>query len=247
MTGLRPALLLAAAGFVLTVMATLPLRWLTPLLPTTLECATPTGSVWSGQCVALRFGSNALGTTTWSLRPWELLRGRLSVDLRVQQPGLALRAIVSATATGTLSASDLTGDIQLGYAFIERLAPNLRGQLTLNLSEVVVRNRWVRSLVGDIVVDGLQQTYPQALPLGSYRIQFKAEPDPAGRLVGQLQDTGGPLDVRGTLALLAEPGYELAGSVATRADAPPVLAEQIRFLGSPDAAGRRQFAQSETF
>lgn len=247
MTGLRPALLLAAAGFLLAVVATLPLRWLVPLLPATLECAAPTGSVWSGQCAALRLGPNALGTTTWSVRPLELLRGRLGADISLQQPGLSLRAIVAVSPTGTLSARDLSGEVQLGYAFVERLAPNLRGRLALNLSEVVVRNRWVRSLRGDIVVDGLQQTHPQALALGSYRIQFDAPPDAAGRLVGKLQDSGGPLDVSGTLALLAEPGYELTGSVATRADAPQVLADQIRFLGSPDAAGRRQFAQSETF
>jgi hypothetical protein len=247
MTGLRPALLLAVAGFLLAVIATLPLRWLAPLLPATLECAVPTGSVWSGQCAALRIGPNALGTTTWSLRPRELLRGRVGADLSVQQPGLSLRATVAVSLTGAVTGRDLRGDIQLGYAFVERLAPNLRGRLTLNLSEIVVRDRWVRSLRGDIDVDGLQQTYPQALALGSYRIQFAGTPDPAGRLVGQLQDTGGPLDVRGTLALLANPGYELTGSVATRADAPQTLAEQIRFLGSPDPAGRRQFAQSETF
>jgi general secretion pathway protein N len=247
MTGLRPALLLAAAGFLLAMLATLPLRWLVPLLPATLECAAPTGSVWSGQCAALRLGPNALGTTTWSLRPLELLRGRLGADLSIQQPGLSLRAIVAVSPAGTLTARDLRGDVELGYAFVERLAPNLRGRLALDLSEVVLRDRWVRALRGDIVVDGLQQTYPQALPLGSYRIQFAAPPDAAGRLVGQLQDTGGPLDVAGTLALLAERGYELTGSVATRADAPQTLVDQIRFLGSPDAAGRRQFAQSETF
>jgi general secretion pathway protein N len=247
MSGLRPALLLAVAGFLLALLATLPLRWLTPLLPQTLECATPTGTIWSGQCAALRFGSNALGTTSWSLRPSELLRGRLGADLSLQQPGLSLRAIVAASATGALSARELSGDVQLGYAFVERLAPNLRGRLALDVSEVVVRQGWVRALRGDIVVTDLQQTYPQALTLGSYRIQFAAPPDSTGRLVGQLQDTGGPLDVRGTLVLLAEPGYELTGTVATRADAPPTLADQIRFLGSPDAAGRRQFAQSETF
>jgi general secretion pathway protein N len=247
MPGLRRALLLAVAGFLLALIATLPLRWLTPALPSTIECATPTGTAWSGQCVALRVGANALGTTTWSLRPLELLRGRIGADLSVSQPGLTIRATVAASLAGTLSARDVVGDIQLGYAFIERLAPNLRGRVTLSLGEVVAREGWVKALRGEVQVADLQQTYPQAFPLGSYRIQFAAAPDSSGRLVGQLQDTGGPLDVRGTLTLLTEPGYELTGSVATRPEAPASLAEQIRFLGSPDADGRRQFSQAETF
>ena len=247
MTGLRPALLLALAGFVTAVLLTLPLRWVATALPATIECAAPSGTVWTGRCAALRVGSTLLGQTSWTLRWRELLRARLGGELSIQQPGLTLSAFVSASPTGTLSAREVVGDVQLGYAVVERLAPNLRGRLALDLDEVVVRDGWIRALRGVVRVDGLQQTYPQALALGSYRIEFAGQPDASGRLLGQLQDTGGPLDVRGTLALPANPGYELTGSVATRAETPATLANQIRFLGSADAAGRRQFAQAETF
>jgi len=247
MPGLRAALVLAIAGFGAALLATWPLRWLTPLLPQAIECAAPTGTVWSGQCAALRFGPNALGTTRWTLRPAELLRGRLGADLQLQQPGLSVQARVGVSPTGTLAARDLRGELELGYAFIERLAPNLRGRVALDVAELTVSDGWVRSLQGTVAVDRLQQTYPQPLALGNYQISFSGRPDAQGRLVGELQDRGGPLDVRGTLAFPAQPGYELSGSVVARPDAPAVLASQIQFLGSADAQGRRPFSQSETF
>jgi general secretion pathway protein N len=247
MPGLRAAVSLAIAGFVLALLATWPLRWLTPLLPDSLECAAPTGTVWAGQCAALRMGPNALGTTGWNLRATELLRGRVGGELRVQQPGLSLQGVVGIGPTGAVHARDLRGELELGYAFIERLAPNLRGRVVLDVAEVAFSDGWIRELQGGVDVTGLQQTYPQPLALGNYAIRFAGGVDDQGRLVGQLQDRGGPLDVRGTLALPAQRGYELSGSVLARPDAPPVLAQQIQFLGSPDAEGRRPFSQSETF
>jgi hypothetical protein len=247
MPGLRAAVALAVAGFVLALLVTWPLRWLTPLLPDSLECATPTGTVWAGQCVALRVGPNALGTIAWNLRAAELLRGRVGGDMRVQQPGLSLQGVVAVGLTGAVHARDLRGELELGYTFIERLAPNLRGRVVFDVAEIAFSDGWVRELQGRVDVTGLQQTYPQPLALGDYTIRFAGGADSEGRLIGQLQDRGGPLDVRGTLALTAQPGYELVGSVRARPEAPPVLAQQIQFLGSSDAEGRRPFSQSETF
>jgi hypothetical protein len=247
MSGPRLALLLGVAGFVLALLATMPLRWVAAVLPDSIECAAPSGTVWNGRCAALRVGTAAIGGTSWSLRGLELLRLRLGADLAVAQPGLNVSAQVSLLPTGRLVARDLSADLQLGYAFIERVAPNLRGSVSVRAEEVVVADGWIRGLRGELRVADLQQTYPQALPLGSYQIVF-AEPATAeGRLIGRLTDAGGPLDVQGSLALLPQRGYELTGTVAARPEASPVLASQIRFLGSPDAAGRRAFAQSETF
>lgn len=243
----RPAIFLALAGFFVALIATLPLRWAVKALPEGIECAVPAGTVWRGQCAALRAGTVAVGTTQWSVRARELLLGRLAADVSLSQPGLRIDTRVVRTFTGELQARDLRGDLQLGFGPLERLAPALRGALRLDLQEVVVREGWVRALLGTIVAAELQQISPQPMALGNYTIEFREPPAADGRIVGQLRDRGGPLDVQGTLALLPQPGYELTGSVSARADAPPQVAEQIRFLGSPDAAGRRAFSQSETF
>ena len=83
--------------------------------------------------------------------------------------------------------------------------------------------------------------------LGGYELKFAGDAAADGKLTGQLRDTGGPLDVAGTLTLTPAPGYLLSGTVATRPEASPTLVRQIAFLGSPDAAGRRSFAQEASF
>jgi hypothetical protein len=77
-------------------------------------------------------------------------------------------------------------------------------------------------------------------PLGSYSVTFPGSS--SGDPVGQLQDLGGPLAVQGTLRVMQDkPGVELNGYVTPRADAAPDLRQQLQYLGSPDAQGRRQF------
>ncbi len=247
MSARRLASMLGTAGFLVALLATMPLRWITPLLPGSIECAAPAGTIWHGRCAALRIGSAAVGGTTWQWRAPELARLRLSVDLAVVQPGLELSSRLTVLPTGRVVARDLSAALELGYALVERLAPNLRGSVSVQAEEVVLADGWVRDLRGEIRVSGLEQTYPLALALGSYRIVFADPATADGRLVGRLTDVGGPLDVQGLLTLLPERAYELSGTVAVRPEASPLLANQIRFLGSPDATGRRAFAQSETF
>lgn len=243
----RLALLLGSAGFLLALLVTMPLRWVGPVLPDTIECASPSGTVWHGGCAALRIGTTAIGGIRWRISAIELLRLRLGGGLAIAQPGLNVAALVALLPTGRVVARDVSADLQLGYAFIERIAPNLRGTVRLRAELIEIGNGWIRDVRGELSVTDLQQTSPQALALGRYRIVFAEPPAADGRIVGRLSDTGGPLDVQGSLALLPQRGYELSGSVAARPEASPILASQIRFLGSPDAAGRRAFALSETF
>ncbi len=247
MSGGRLALLLGVAGFVCAMLATLPLRWVAAALPSKIECAAASGTVWHGRCAALRVGTTVIGGASWRVHGAELLRLRLGAQLAIAQPGLSVSAQVSLLPTGRLVARDVAGDLQLGSALIERVAPNLRGAVSVRAEQLVFADGWIRDLRGELRVVDLQQTYPQPLELGRYRILFTEPPDAAGRLVGRLSDAGGPLDVRGALVLLPQRGYELSGTVAARPDASPALAGQLRFLGSPDDTGRRAFAQSENF
>ena len=72
-------------------------------------------------------------------------------------------------------------------------------------------------------------------------------PGGPGEPTGKLRDLDGPLAVEGTLRLTRQPGFELEGLVAPRAGAEPALINNIRYLGSPDATGRRPFSVAGTF
>ena len=95
-----------------------------------------------------------------------------------------------------------------------------------------------------VALDFLREEPLEITALGSYSVSF---PGGSGDPVGTLRDLEGPLALEGTLRLTPAPGFELEGVIAARRGAPPELVNSLRFLGSPDATGRRPFSLSGTF
>ena len=67
------------------------------------------------------------------------------------------------------------------------------------------------------------------------------------RLVGKVKDLEGPMQVDGTLSLGADRSYVIEGLVAARPDASKAVTDTLRFLGNPDAQGRRPFSLAGTY
>jgi hypothetical protein len=120
----------------------------------------------------------------------------------------------------------------------------LSGRAHLDLALAQLEGGVLRELEGRIEVHDLMERSGRATPLGSYVVTFPGGP---GEPTGKLRDLEGPLAVEGTVKLTREAGYEVEGLVATRAGAPPELVNNLMFLGSPDATGRRPFNLAGTF
>jgi hypothetical protein len=65
--------------------------------------------------------------------------------------------------------------------------------------------------------------------------------------VGQLSSLEGPVDFEGTLKLTREPGWVIDGKIRTKPETPPAFAQQLAYLGAPDAEGFRPFSLAGTF
>jgi hypothetical protein len=74
--------------------------------------------------------------------------------------------------------------------------------------------------------------------LGDFRAQFVTND---GAISGTVEDLSGVLDVIGTISISPDRSYSLVGDVAARPGAPPSIEQQLRFLGSADERGFRQF------
>jgi general secretion pathway protein N len=250
MTSPRALLLLALVAFAFTLLARLPARWLAPLLPQGIACTDPAGTAWDGSCSNLDARGFRAGATRWTLQPLRLLTGRAAAALRIAPPGATLEGdFAYGLFGGSLEGRNLRGELELQPGgLLPGIPSDLNGRVSLALDEFALRNRAITALKGVVEVRNLRQrTNDGLLPLGSYELRFTGTPDASGNVSGTLKDLGGPLDVQGVLALTPAPGYLLNGSVALRPDAPPGLARQIAFLGSPDGNGRRPFAQEATF
>ena len=138
----------------------------------------------------------------------------------------------------------MVADLPLDPALLPAVPANLHGRAHIELALAQLQHGVVRQLQGRIEARGLEERSGNNTALGSYAVIF---PGGSGDPVGTLRDLEGPLALEGTLRLTPAPGFELEGVIAARSQAPPELVNSLRFLGSPDATGRRPFALSGTF
>jgi general secretion pathway protein N len=234
--------LLAAVAFVVIVLVRLPAVWLIPggRLP---GCAALDGSLWSGTCEDLGVGGTAVGDVSWQLLPLRLLLGRLAVHLTVRGPAIA-SADAELAFGGTLTLRNIVADAALDPRLMPGVPASLHGQAHLELALARIEHGMITQLRGRIEARNLEDDSGASTPLGSYVLVFPGGP---GEQIGKLHDLDGPLALEGTLRLTREPGFVLEGLIAPRRGAAPEVVSNIRFLGAPDASGRRPFSLSGTF
>jgi hypothetical protein len=233
-----------AVAFVVILVARLPAAWVIPSTGPNAPCTAVDGSLWSGSCSGMTYARNPLGDVSWELRPLQLCLGRLAAHVSAVHAGAQASADVELTFGQRLTARRLVGDLPLDPNVIPGLPPTLSGRLHLDLALARLEHGVITQLVGRVELHDLVDASGNATALGSYVIEFPA--GASGDPVGKLHDLEGPLAVQGTLRLTRQPGFELEGEVTARPGAPPELVNNIRFLGSPDALGRRPFAISGT-
>jgi general secretion pathway protein N len=236
--------LLAAVAFVAIVLARMPAAWVVPARGAQWSCASIDGSLWSGTCTGLRASGTALGDLSWELHPLRLLTGRLAAHLTLGHGPADAAADVELTFGQRLTARNVVADLPLDPALLPSVPANLHGRAHLELALVRVQRGIIRQLQGRIEARNLEERSGNNTALGSYAVSFPAG---SGDPVGTLRDLDGPLALEGTLRLTPAPGFELEGVIAARRGAPPELVNSLRFLGSPDATGRRPFSLSGTF
>jgi general secretion pathway protein N len=239
---------LAVVAFAVIVVARLPASWVVPAPPSAVSCATVDGSIWSGTCGGLIVQGSALGDLVWDIHALRLLTGKLSANIVLTRPTGSVRGDFDVGIDKSLTARNVLADLPLDQGVMSLMPINLRtvhGTAHADIAFAHVVKKIVTQLQGHIELHDLEDHGRDVLPLGNYSLTF---PGGSGDPTGQLQDMGGPLAVQGTVRLTQDmPGFELQGYITPRADAAPALLNQLQYLGSPDAQGRRQFGTTVTF
>jgi hypothetical protein len=114
----------------------------------------------------------------------------------------------------------------------------VEGDLALQIARLVVDNGVPADAEGNASVTDLVIRPFGREPLGNFRATFETID---GTIRGNVEDVSGVLDVTGNIELKADRSWLLTGLIGTRAGAPAVIEEQLRYLGSADAEGRRPF------
>jgi general secretion pathway protein N len=239
---------LAVVAFAAVVIARLPASWVVPEPPSAFSCGAVDGSIWSGTCTGLTAQGSAIGDVTWSVHITRLLTGKLSANIALTRPTGSVRGDFDVGLDRSITARNVQANLPLDQSVTSLLPGGLRGlhgTANANIAFAHVVRDIVTQIQGRIEVHDLEDHDREVMPLGNYSLTF---PGGSGDPTGQLKDLGGPLAVDGTVRLTQDkPGFELQGYVTPRPGAPPALLNQLQYLGSPDAQGRRQFGSSITF
>ena len=234
---------LVFAGFVI---ARLPASWVMPDPKSGMACSEVDGSVWNGTCTGLTVQQQPVGDLTWEVHAMRLFAGKINADVVVTRPTGSIHGNVESGFDKKIVARDLLVDLPVDQELASAFPPNLRslrGKIHAQLAYLRVDGQIIRAIEGIVEVHDLSDGDQK---WGSYSVTFP--PPTSGVPVGQLKDLGsGPLAVEGSLKLTPAPGFDLQGLVAARPSASADLVQNLRFLGSPDAQGRRQFSLESSF
>jgi hypothetical protein len=218
----------------------LPASWFASYLPPQARCGAIGGSVWSGECLGLSIEGAKLGDATWNLAPLKALGGQLAGDVELRAPLAQARAELDVSFAGEGEIRNITGQFPLDPAFVAQFPADRRGRVVLDLKRVAIAGQALRQLQGTIELRDFRQVSPSVLELGSYRASFDGVVQPDGKVMGNVQDTGGPIRLEGTLTLAPPNHWEFQGYITGRtADAERMLRRELPYL-SPDASGRTE-------
>ena len=133
-------------------------------------------------------------------------------------------------------------DLEAGIA-IEALqtvvpAPGIEGNVRLLFSRLEIRDGFPSAADGVVEVFALVARGLSPAPLGDYRAELTTGED---AITGSIEDTGGVLDVAGSVRLGADRSYALNGLVAPTPQASPAIVNQLQFLGPANERGQRPF------
>jgi general secretion pathway protein N len=248
MKGWWPLAALGLGAFVVFALATLPAQLLlTWLEPSGVSAAGVSGTAWKGRAQVIVVQGTRVGALEWDLHALKLFTARLAADVKVTRVDGFLQADATLLPSGRLQLSDLRGSAPL-----HALPPNIvrggwTGTLNLRLDALTLDEGWPTHAAGSVEVIDLTGPANRPVHMGSYQVTFPPDADGSETLSGALKDSGGPLQVNGTVQLHAtDRRYVIAGLIAARPDAPRDVANALQFLGPPDEQGRVEFGMEGT-
>ena len=219
-------------GLIVSFPARVAYHW---FAPPTVAMSGVSGSLWRGAAGQANVAGLYVGQLEWRLRPLSLFLGRASFDISASPAGGMLEGTAGIGFGGDLHVAATRATLPLDVIAGVATMPGLRGTATANIERLRLRDGYPVAADGDAEIRGLLLPPVSPQPIGGYRVEFFTQDD---GIVASVEDTDGFVDIAGRLLLDTDRNYEFLGQLAPKAETPANIADQMRFLGSPNARGQ---------
>lgn len=219
-------------GLVVAFPARVAYHW---FAPQTVALSGISGTVWRGRASQSNIAGLYLGELRWRMRPLALLRGRASFDVGANPAGGVIDGNAAIGFNGDLHLARTRASLPLdAVAGLLRVA-GLRGTATADIERLRLSDGMPVAADGTAEVRGLVLPLVSPQSIGGYRVEFFTQED---GVVASVEDTDGFVDIAGRVLLGSDRSYEFLGQLAPKAETPPAVVDQMRFLGSPNSRGQ---------
>lgn len=206
--------------------------------PQEIQLSGINGSIWNGDAAEGLAGGAYLRNLRWRFRPGALLTGSIAFDASASPGSGILNTQVAARLDGSLSLTGLSGNVPLDVVHQSFQQGGIRGDLILEFENLTIKDGVPVVAIGSVTVADFFAPVLSASQIGDFRADFQSSGE---QITGVVQDISGVLDVEGTITLSPDRSYAFVGEVAPTPETPPSILNQLQFLGSADARGRRMF------
>ncbi len=238
-----PWILIGAGAVFAVAAASLPASIVRHFLPPSVQAEDFSGSLWHGSAGKLTVNSRGAGAVEWRLHPAALLRLTIAAEVHWVKVGFVIDGTASVSRRG-FTARDITGGGPIEDLHDLGVAANWRGNAGIEFSRLEGDLPKPSAAVGTITVSNLASSqWAGGEEWGSYELRLsEGSVGDDGSITAQLNDTGGPVELRANLRLSpAEHSGLLSGTLRERPDAPQGIRSQIDSLSQVrprDAQGR---------
>lgn len=228
---------------VIKLPAAVALNLAKPYLPEGLEMGQTVGTVWQGQMMQVRFGSEQLNNVRWDISGWSLFSAKVITNLRFGDPRDRSNVSGNADIQYNMLSNELKLTNTVLRSSVEQVIKRIqlplpvlaKGRVILELDEYVSGTPYCGALKGELVspnidVQGVNGWFSIGDLTGSLNCK-------SGDIAIVIEPNN-KLGLEADATLKAGFDFTVAGYVKPDVTLPQDVHNAVKFLGRPDNQGR---------
>ena len=226
------AILVLAIGLIAMFPARVAYHWASPPF---VAMSGIHGTIWNGSAREFSTSGVYLRDLTWRMRPLQLFTGKVVYDISGSPVSGFFESEVTLSLGGTVVLTNLSAAVPLSMFERASKVAGLRGNASLQFERLELVKGRARAMDGTFEVANLVVPMLAQSSLGGYRAEFFTQNN---GIVASVEDTGGVVDLAGSLQIGSDKTYKFDGLVAPQSNTPDELRQQLRYLGPVNERGQ---------